>query len=418
MIGGLLLACLAACQGADESPDWLDWARAIGDANPSLRMGELQADLSGELVLKGFFFAPHAPGISMEEAALRRERYDPLRRVSTPQFGGRLETVLDLVYQDWLEASIDLRVDRAISSESGHEIGARLEQYWLRASPPGQTWVHVQLGKFAAPFGNFIGRSSAVQNPFPTFPLPYDVPTSFVYATDTPAAILARRDASGSKERRVPAWEELYAHGAMIFGSAGDIRYAAAVLNSAPASWPYDWQLASTDYRIPSVYLRATYAPDVSTTVGASFARGPYEKWNDYWIPPGREATDFNQTLWGLDASFAMGHLELFAEAMSSRFQTALAGSLELWSYYAEAKYTVVPGLYGALRLGQVRFGTMRDASGDLVRWDRDSTRVELGAGYFFTKNFFVKAGYQINWALGGDRPMESMLTMELVLSY
>jgi hypothetical protein len=418
MIGGVLAVCLAACQGADEPGDWLDWARAINDAELSVRLGDFQADLSGELVLKGFFFAPHAPGISMEEAALRANHYDPTRQVDTPQMGGRFEAVLDLSYQDWLEGSVDLRVDRAISAESGEGFGARLEQYWLRATPPGQSVVHFQLGKFAAPFGNFIPRSSTSQNPFPTFPLPYDHVTSFVYATDTPAQILARRDAPTSKEQRVPVWEELYATGAMIFGNVGDFRYAAAVMNSAPASWPYDWDLRDTDYRIPSVYLRASMAVDISTTLGVSFARGPYEKWNDYWIPPGREATDFNQTVWGVDASYSAGHLELFAEGMFSRFQTAFANTLELYSYYAEAKYTFLPGFYAALRLGQIRFGTMTDAAGESVHWDRDTTRYELGAGYFFTKNFFVKASYQINQALGGDLPLENMLMMELVLAY
>jgi len=418
MMGGFLWACLAACQGADEPEDWLDWARSIGESDLSLRLGEFQADLSGELVLKGFFFAPHAPGISMEEAAIRARHYDPFRKVSSPQMGGRLETILDASYQDWLEASLDLRADRGISSESGKDFDARLEQYWLRATPPGQSCVHVELGKFAAPFGNFIARSSATQNPFPTFPLPYDHVTSFVYATDTPAEILSRRNGPQSKEQRVPVWEELYAHGAMIFGNVGDVRYAAAVMNSAPASWPYDWELRASDYRIPSVYLRASMALDISTSVGASFARGPYSKWNDYWIPAGRQATDFNQTVWGLDASFSLGHLELFAEGIFSSFQTAFANTLELWTYYAEAKYTFLPGFYGALRLGQIRFGSMRDPSGGTVPWDRDTTRLEIGAGWFFTKNFFVKASYQFNDAIGGDLPTENMLMLELVLGY
>lgn len=418
MIGAVLAICLAAGQSGDEPGDWLDWARAIGDADLSVRVGDVQADLSGELVLQGFFFAPHAPGISMEEAAIRANHYDPFRRVDSPQMGGRFEAVLDVSCQDWLEGSVDLRVDRAIGAEPGESIGARLEQYWLRATPSGQTVVHFQLGKFAAPFGNFIPRSSTSQNPFPTFPLPYDHVTSFVYATDTPAQILARRDLPVSKEQRVPVWEELYATGAMIFGNAGDFRYAAAVMNSAPASWPYDWDLSATDYRIPSVYLRSSLAVDISTTIGVSFARGPYEKWNDYWLPPGRPATDFNQTVWGVDASYSAGHVELFAEGMMSRFQTAFAKTLELYAYYAEAKVTFLPGLYAALRLGQIRFGTLTDASGESVRWDRDTTRYELGAGYFFTRNLFLKASYQINQSLGGDLPLENMLMMELVLAY
>ena len=98
-------------------------------------------------------------------------------------------------------------------------------------------------------------------------PLPYDHATSFVYATDTPANILSRRDSPRSKDQRVPVWEELYGHGAMVFGNAGDFRYAAAVMNSAPASWPYDWEFLDTDYRIPSVYLRASMAVDVGQTV-------------------------------------------------------------------------------------------------------------------------------------------------------
>jgi hypothetical protein len=414
----VFLACLAACQGADEPSDWLDWARAIDQAELTLKLGDFQAELSGELDLLGFFFAPHAPGVSMEEAAIRAGHYDPARKVSSPQMGGRFEMILDMSYQDWLEASIDARVDRAIASRPGEEFGARLEQYWLRATPSDQTAVHFQIGKFAAPFGSFIGRVSSDQNPLPTDPLPYDFVTTYAGLSDTAAKILARKDVSGSKEWRVPVWEEVYAHGAMVFGNLGDLRYAAAVMNSAPATFPYDWELHTEDYRIPSIYLRASYTPDISSKLGASFARGPYTKWNDPSVPPGRHASDFDQTAWGLDYSFSSGHFELFAEGIVSRLETPLAGDLHLWTFYIEPKYTFLPGFYGALRFGQIRFGTVRDPSGDLVPWDHDTTRLEAGGGYFFTRNFFVKAGFQFNKPIGGSEPSQNMLTVEVVLKY
>jgi hypothetical protein len=91
---------------------------------------------------------------------------------------------------------------------------------------------------------------------------------------------------------------------------------------------------------------------------------------------------------------------------------------LDLWTWYVEAKYTFLPGLFGAVRLAQIFFEDAKDASGQEHQWDRDLTRFEIGGGYFFTRNFFVKSTVQVNVTMGGRDPSDNMVMVQLGLTF
>ncbi len=418
MSAALLALALTLPQDAGRG-DWLDWARAIDEADLSLSWGKLGVEFRGELSLRAFVFGDEAPGITVEEAALRADHYDPREEVDSPEFGGRFHLFLEGYYGEALEFTVEIRADRAIGAEEGEGVGARFEQYWLRWGPFDDPVPRLQAGKFAAPVGNFLGRHESSANPLTTFPLPYDHVTSFLSLRDAPARILARRDSRRIKLQRVPIWQEVYAPGVMAFANAGDFGFAAALMNSAPASWPYDWTLDRDDFHDPRGYLRASWAPHAGTRVGASWARGPHTREDDdRSVPPGVDAGDFDQTLAGIDFAFSAGHFDLFAELYFSRFEAPFVDDLDLWTAYVEAKYTFMPGLFGAARLGTMRFGKIEDAAGEDRHWDRDVMRYEVGSGYYFTRNLFVKATLQVNDQLGGDEKSDNLFIVELVLQF
>lgn len=407
------LSCLAAPQEKSEPFDPLDWARSLDELDLSWQWGEFAFKVSGELDLEAYFFGDESSGVTAEDSAVRSDKYSRSARPDSPEFGGRLRTFLDGTFRDWLEFSIEARAD-GTTSVSG-EGGARLEQYWARANAlQGESPLSFQVGKFAAPVGNFIPRSSSKRNPMATWPLPYDHLTALTSLEDTVPGILVRRDAPDVKDWYVPIWREVYGTGVMGFGTWGDLTVHLALLNSAPGTLPFDWDRKAGDPDFYTFYFRAVYPLDVTTKVGTSWSRGAFEKSD----PNTGDAEDEPQTLFGLDIEFATGHLEMFAEAYWTRFETPLLKELDLWTWYVEAKVAVTASLYGAVRLAQMYFGEAEDGAGESHQWDRDVSRVEVGGGYLFTPNFFVKSTLQLNYQMGGREPNDHLLAMQVGLTF
>jgi len=415
MIGLVLAAC---CALQDEPAGAFDWARALDDLDLSVTWGDFSAELTGELELDLLVFGKEAPGTTLEDPVLRSNHYKRTRQEDGPEGLGRFSLFLDGGYQNWLTYEIEGRVDRGEPAETGDAVGARLEQYWVRGSLPDSTLLNLELGKFSAPVGNFISRSSARKNPLTTWPLIYDQVTTFMKKTDTAATILGRRDRPAVKDWRVPIYRELYGVGGMVFGTWKDLTVSFAVMNSAPASWVFQWPLHASDFRDPNYYLHLRYAVDASLSVGTSLSRGPYDRHDVAGIPAGKDTGDFPQTLAGVDLKYAIGAVEIFAEAYWTRLQAPLVDDLELWSWYVEAKYTFLPGLFGAVRLAQMLFGQIDDAAGASHRWDRNLTRVEFGGGYFFTRNFFTKGTMQLNYTMGGREPHDNLFLWQVGLTF
>jgi hypothetical protein len=330
----------------------------------------------------------------------------------------RLTVVIDGSFQDWLSYNVEGRVDHGAPAEKHEAVGARLEQYWVRGSIPQSALFNLQLGKFSAPVGNFIPRSMPRKNPLTTFPLVYDQVTTFMKKTDTMATLLTRRDRPRVKDWRVPIYREVYGVGGMIFGSWDKLTYSFALLNSAPATWAFDWPLHAGDFRHPNYYLHAGYALDPRLSIGASASRGPYDRGDANSIPAGRDTGDFPQTLAGVDLHYALGALDVFAEAFWTQFKTPFVDDVDLWSWYVEGKYTFLPGLFGALRFAQMVVGDARDLAGVRHQWDRNLYRFEFGGGYFFTRNFFAKATMQLNYTSGGREPNDHLFMLQLGLGF
>lgn len=415
MIGLVCALCLAV---QDEGADPFDWARALENLDLSVGWGDFTAELHGDLDLELLVFGRESPGVSLEDPVLRADHYDRTSLPDSPQGVQRFSLTLEGGYQNWLSYSVEGRVDHGAPAEESEAVGVRLEQYWLRTSVPSSSLLSLQLGKFAAPIGNFIPRSLPSKNPFTTFPLMYDQVTTFMSKTDTPATILARKNRPAVKDWRVPIYREDYAVGGMISGTWEKLSYAYALMNSAPSTWPFQWPLYEGDFRHPNNYLHLSYALDPSLSLGASASRGPYDRQDAPGIPPGRDTADYPQTLAGVDVHYAIGMLDVFAEAYWSQYKAPLVDNLDLWAWYVEGKYTFIPGLFTAVRIAQMTFGNIQDAAGVSHPWDRTLYRWEWGGGYFFTRNFFLKLTLQFDRKSGGPEPNEHLYMLQMGLSF
>ncbi len=411
----LLALCLAA---QDEPWDPLDWARKLDALDLTVTAGDFTAELTGDLDLELLVFGKEAPGVTLEDPVLRSNHYKRTRREDGPEGVERLTLRIDGAWKDWLSYQVEGRVDHGAPAEEGDAVGARLEQYWVRGTLPGSTLLNLELGKFSAPIGNFIPRHEPRRNPLATFPLIYDQPVTFMKKSDTPAVLLTRRDRPDVKDWRVPIYREVYGVGGMVFGSWNGLSYAVAVMNSAPATWVFQWPLHAGDFRDPNVYVHVGYAIDPRLSVGVSASRGPYDRQDAAGIPAGKDTGDFPQTVAGVDLHYALGAVEIFAEAYWVRFKAPLVDDLDLVSWYVEGKYKFLPGLFGAARLEQMLFGRIDDAGGDSHPWDRNLWRVEFGGGYFFTENLFVKGTMQLNYTMGGREPHDHMFVLQVGLTF
>lgn len=407
-----VFASIAVCQSNK------NWLEKLDELDTTWKWGTWDFEFSGEANLEAFFFGKESPGVTVEEAALRADKYDPTTLADSPEFGGRLKLFLEGFHSDWFAFFAELRGDRAIAHEDGHDVDARLEQYWARVTVPGKAWCNFQAGKFAAPIGNFIPRHDPKRNPLTTFPLPYDFVTTYKEFDDTADKIIARRDKVVNKLWRVPIWQADYAHGLMFFGSVDELSYSVAVMNSAPATWPWDWWYRDGDFGNPTIYTHVQYAPTISTKFGVSWARGAYDK-ESFSEEPHSTPADFPQDLIGLDFWYSLGHFELYWEGFWTSFRAPqVQEPLELWTYYVEGRYKIMPGLFAALRWGQIFFGTINDSKGVGRKWDYDVNRIEVGGGYSFTRNFMVKATYQFNETLHGRDPNDNLLMLQAILSF
>lgn len=413
-MSALLLAALLACQEGEG--DWLDWARAIDEADLSWwPTDDIGFEISGTHLWELHAFGDEPPGLTVEDPSFRTAKHHIFHRrandeAESPDFVHRTDLWLTMYFGEYVRHVVEGRLDRGPVSADGSHWDGRMEQWWLDVGIPEFT---ARTGKFSAPVGNFIPRHEAKTNPLISFPLPYDHMTSLAHANEGPGVPLRRRGLPDKKDWRAVLWREMYGYGAMAFGSGDEWEYGLAVMNQAPSSWPEEWTRDPMGFVDPNVFVHAAFKPDISTKIGASFTHGPYQKGIS-----GFDEEDAPQTLTGLDFAWSEGDWELYAEAFYNRFRAPLIGNLGSWSYYTELRYQIEPGLFAAARFGQIYFDEFRLPSGVSRQWDTDVSRVELGGGTFFTRNLWLKLAGQQNWNHGGREPDDWLVSMQIGLSF
>lgn len=335
--------------------------------------------------------------------------------------------------------------------------GIRFSNYGLSAIYQPKGWSHfgIEVGKFLVPFGTFLGRRWASENPFIEFPLIYEYQTvlsafdlprnegellkvrgqgdGFQYHDhdDSPNERLAKLAApgsahiprSGSGLRMIS--REVYPTGVQVFGTVGNVRYNFGVTNGALSN-PVDINNSSA----VQILGRLRYNPFLGLDLGASFASGVYldkESVDAQLQEVGRRAEDFRQTSLGFDVSYSAGHLVFFSELLFNRWESPfIAENLDALAFYVEAKYKFLTRLYVAGRFSSIDFMEIadpQDVDNDgkfRASWDFDVHQWEAGLGYRVNRNALIKAVVQLNrtrGAPGGD-PADDFFALQSVVFF
>jgi hypothetical protein len=379
-----LLACSARAFDLEYFFDRLDNALTVSAFENNLR-----ARLSGTIDLEFYHFQQPPPG-------LINSKIDNL-------FNPRLTLFLDAQITPYVYAFVQTRVDRGFDpSDGGAEI--RLDEYAARITPWEDGRLNVQIGTFATVVGNWVPRHLSWENPFINAPLVYENVTALEDQHGTFSRHF-ERDLPIEKYEFIPViWGPSYATGISVSGRLAQFDYAAEMKNTSLSSRPESWHITATGFEHPTFSGRLGYRPNLAWNFGLSASEGTYFRSSaEPMLPRGRDIGDYHEYVLGQDISYAVHHLELWAEFYEAQFDIPRAGSAGTFAYYVEAKYKFTPQFFGAIRWNQQLFGDIEPNRGENVPLAEDLGRIDLAATYRFTANTQVKAQYSFQKQTSGS---------------
>lgn len=370
--------------------------------------GSLRADVSILADLEVYVAETDAPGLLFQEDA---SFVNP-----------RLAVFLDLQAGEILALHGQMRVDRGFDPGGREQGDARLDEYFARLRPLGDDRLSVQAGKFATVFGGWVPRHLSWENPFINAPLAYEdvLPIGDQAAPPDARAFLNRKNISDKKRDWVPIlWGPSYASGAAVFGRVDWLDYAFEIKNTGISSRPKAWDATEHGFDHPTFTTRLGARPAPEWSFGTSFSRGAYLLHvPSGTLPRGTDVGDFPQTTFGLDASYQHHHLQLWAEAIFSRFDVPHVGDADVFSYFLEARYKIAAQTWIAMRWNQQFFGDVSDGSGREAAWDRDAWRAELALGRRFSEHVQGKIQYSVGDKSGRDPEGDHLFAAQLTLRF
>lgn len=362
-----------------------------------------RSDLSGLLDLEFYTIDQRPPGLLFSD---NDELFNP-----------RLSLFLDTHLGKHLYSLVQFRVDRGFDPGLDPDGDARFDEYFLRYTPFDQPLVNLQVGKFATVYGNWVRRHDSWHNPFINPPLAYE---NFTTITDqavpgTTAAFLGRRDREDQKAIWLPViWGPSYASGASVFGTVERFDYAFEFKNASLSSRSAYWDISDQQFQDPTYTGRVGFRPNATWDFGANGSYGAYlVRPARATLAAGDELSDYRQITFGPDITFAWRHLQIWAEAMFSRFEVPNVGNADTVTYYIESRYKITPNVYGALRWNQQFFD---DVAG--VPWDDDIWRAEAAVGFKLSRHLLAKLQYSYAHQKGGLQQGEQMFAAQLTLKF
>src|SRR6266566_3795677 len=337
----LSLCLLAGSAHAFEIDDFFD--RLDSTLTVAASDNNLRARLSGTIDLEAYHFEQPAPG-------LIDSKIDNL-------FNPRLTLFLDAQFGSQIYFFAQSRVDRGFDP-SNHGAQVRLDEYALRFTPWNDGRFNLQMGKFATVVGNWVARHLSWENPFVDAPLVYENVTAI---SDKAAPVSARnfidRFDNEKYQFNPVIWGPSYASGISVSGRLGRFDYAAEMKNSSLSSRPESWSVTAIGFDHPTFSGRVGFRPNQIWNFGLSASDGPYFRPEaEATLPLGRGIGDYREFVLGQDVSFALHHLQLWAEFYEARFEVPRVGDADTFAYYLEAKYKFTPQIFGAVRWNQQLF--------------------------------------------------------------
>ena len=395
-----LLTCSATALELDQLFDRLDNALTVSAFQQNLR-----ARVSGTLDLEGYHFDQPPPGLIDSQ--------------TDSVFNPRLTLFLDAQYGSQIYFFAQSRLDRGFDpSDQGAQ--GRLDEYALRITPWEDGRFNFQIGKFATVIGNWVRRHLSWENPFVDAPLVYQsvTPISDKSAPASAFDFVSRFD--HEKYAFSPViWGPVYATGASVSGRLGEFDYAAEIKNAAVASRPESWNVAENGFDDPAFDARVGFRPSEAWNFGLSIAEGEYFRPEaQRTLPPGRDIDDYREFVLGQDVSFAVHHLQVWAEFYEARFEVPRVGDADTFAYYLEAKYKFSPQLFGALRWNQQVFNQIDSRTGGSIRWSQNVVKLDLAAGYRFTSYTQLKLQYSFQQETSGSGNVNHLFAAQFTVRF
>ena len=276
------------------------------------------------------------------------------------------------------------------------------------------------MGKFATVVGNWVARHLSWENPFVDAPLVYENVTAI---SDKAAPVSARnfidRFDNEKYQFNPVIWGPSYASGISVSGRLGRFDYAAEMKNSSLSSRPESWSVTAIGFDHPTFSGRVGFRPNQTWNFGLSASDGPYFRPEaEQTLTPGRDIGDYREFVIGQDVSFALHHLQLWAEFYEARFEVPRVGDADTFAYYLEAKYKFTPQLFGALRWNQQLFGNVSDGTGSEFHWSQDLGRIDVAAGYRFTSHMQLKLQYSFQRETTRPRDDNHLIAAQLTVRF
>jgi hypothetical protein len=396
-----LLACTVQAFEIDDFFDRLDNALTIAAFE-----GNLRVRLSGTIDTEFYNFQQPAPG-------LIDSKIDNL-------FNPRLTLFLDAQLGSQIYFFAQSRLDRGFDP-SNHGAQVRLDEYAARFTPWDDGRFNFQVGKFATVVGNWVPRHLSWENPFINAPLIYENVTPI---QDKSAPVSSLNFIYGlyyyEKYAFNPViWGPSYASGISVSGRLDRFDYAVEMKNASLSSRPESWNVTENGFEHPTFSGRVGFRPNEAWNFGLSASDGPYFRSEaEQTLPPGRSIGDYREFVLGQDVSFALHHLQLWAEFYEARFEVPRVGDANTFAYYLEAKYKFTPQLFGALRWNQQLFGNVRDGTGGQPHWGEDLGRIDVAAGYRFTSHTQLKLQYSFQKETTRPRDDNHLIAAQLTVRF
>lgn len=375
--------------------------------------GKFQLALSGRLQLEGYLPADEPAYLIYETDAFA---------------SGRLSLFADMFLGKRLYGVLEIRADRG-EIPSNDSLEVRIQQAFLRYSLLAPGTLHLQIGKFVSPFGDFSQRHDSAADPFIRPPLFHEHRTMIC-----PGIVPRRNDGfidwKYRPERFRPTgapviWGIPYQAGVMLFGTAGNFSFRAAAMNSAPSSDPVQWDLDLDQSWNYSLVGHLGWHVNPELTLGISFNYGPYsleeiqQDLRDKYGYGSSSINDYNQIMWGFHINYARGRLALQGELILDTWEVPnVIDNPKDISYYVEAMYKFLPGVYGAVRYNAIHFNKISYTDGSKAQWDFNVRRIQIGGGYRFSRSLEVKAEYMFNMMSGPVDPEDNLFALQWVWKF
>src|SRR6266568_406856 len=386
--------------GALEIDDFLD--RLDNALTFSAFQDNIRARLSGTIDLEVYHFEQPAPQLIDSK----------IEKLFNPRLTLFVDTQLGKQVYFLAQSRLDRRFD-----PSNHGAAVRLDEYALRLTPWEDGRFSLQIGKFATVVGNYVPRHLSWENPFIDAPLVYENITAISdkAAPASPRDFIHRFEATAKYEFNPVIWGPDYASGVSVSGRLGQFDYAAEIKNSSLSSRPESWSATEIGFSDPTFNARLGFRPSQLWNFGLSASDGAYFRPEaKESLPRGRDIGDYRELVLGQDVSFALHHLQVWAEFYEACFEVPRVGDADTFAYYFEAKYKFTPQIFGALRWNQQIFGKIDNNK----RWGNDLGKIDVAATYRLTAHSQVKLQYSFQQETTGRCDDNHLLAAQFTVRF